>query len=143
MNKLIFSFLALTLLACNPSASNDETESEETVQSKSQNTGQPQQVIESYENGVVKIRGKKMNGKRVGKWESFYANGYKWSESDYKNGFRDGPFVVYYRNGMMRYDGRYQSDERSGVWQFYDTTGVLLKRIDMDIVETVPDSLFN
>ncbi len=140
---MIFSLLALTLLACNTPASNDEAESEKSPQGNSLSTDQPQEVVEKYENGVVKIRGKEMDGKRVGKWESFYETGYKWSESNYRNGFRDGPIVVYYRNGIMWYDGRYQSDERSGVWQFYDTTGVLLKRIDMDVVETVPDSLFN
>lgn len=142
MNKLIFTFLALTLLACSQPNSNETNKIKNAPQTNVENTDQPKEVVELYKNGVVKIKGKELNGKRIGTWQSFYENGYKWSETNYKNGFHDGPIIVYYKNGMMRYDGRYYSDERSGLWQFYDTSGVLIKRIDMDVVETVPDSLF-
>ncbi len=138
MNKLIFTLLTISLLAC------DSTQHETAEPSKSVSQIQEPtvNVVEKYPNDVIKITGQEKGGKRVGKWQSFYENGYKWSESTYKNGFREGPFTVYYRNGMLRYDGYYYNDERSGVWQFYDTLGVTIKKIDMDAVESVPDSLF-
>ena len=138
MNKLIFALITICLFACDPSQSKTSENSE----NDSQIQEPVVKVIEKYPNDVIKIIGQEQGGKRVGKWQSFYENGYKWSESTYKNGFREGPFTVYYRNGMLRYDGYYYNDERSGLWQFYDTLGVTIKKIDMDTVESVPDSLF-
>lgn len=101
------------------------------------------EVVEHYPNGVLKISGVSVDGKRNGHWESYYENGYKWSEVEYKMGAKQGDIVVFYQNGMMRYQGRYNDDDRSGIWTFYDTLGVSLKRVDMDEVRMNPDSLLN
>ena len=136
MNKLILLLLTILLASCG------SAEKEEKVGENFENVEIPvKDVVEHYDNGIVKIRGKERDGKRIGKWESFYENGYKWSENNYKSGYRDGPTIVYYKNGMMRYDGRYYNDERTGIWQFYDSTGVLIKKLDMDSTTFVPDSL--
>ena len=156
MNKLILLLLTILLASCG------SAEKEEKVGENFENVGIPvKDVVEHYDNGVVKIRGKERDGKRIGKWESFYENGYKEGgfeeagsgaggaadglealrENNYKSGYRDGPTIVYYKNGMMRYDGRYYNDERTGIWQFYDSTGVLIKKLDMDSTTFVPDSL--
>ena len=89
------------------------------------------------------MRGKKEGKKRIGKWESFYPNGYKWSEINYVDGYREGPVVAYYPNGIMRYEGNYFNDERSGIWMFYDTAGVTLKKVNMDLPHGELDSLLN
>ncbi len=137
MNKLIFALLAILLTACGSSENEGQKAADNTLKIESP----AKDIVEYYDNGAVKIRGKERDGKRIGKWESFYPNGYKWSESDYKNGFREGPIVVFYKNGMMRYDGRYYNDERTGLWQFYDSTGILIKKLNMDSASFVPDSL--
>ncbi len=98
-------------------------------------------VEEHYPSGTIKIKGNERDGKRIGKWEAYYPNGYRWSETSYKNGIKEGDVVAYYKNGMMRYEGNYYNDERSGLWTFYDTSGTTLKRIDMDLNATMPDSL--
>jgi antitoxin component YwqK of YwqJK toxin-antitoxin module len=98
-------------------------------------------VLDYYENGVVKMKGKSIDGKRSGKWESYYPSGYRWSEMNYRNGIREGATTTYYQNGMMRYTGYYYNDERSGLWQFYDTLGLLIQRIDMDQPLEASDSL--
>ena len=137
MNKLIFALLATLFTACGSQVTEDKKDDDAAVK----NEAVVKEVVEYYDSGAVKIRGKEQGGKRIGKWQSFYPNGYKWSESDYKDGYREGPIVVFYENGMMRYDGRYYNDERTGQWQFYDSTGVLIKKLNMDSASFVPDSL--
>lgn len=126
----IFFIAALAVLL---SSCGQNTESEKETQVKNDKSREIIDVIEHHPNGAVKLRGKSQGGKRIGKWESFYPTGYRWSEAEYRNGFREGNTVTYYPNGMMRYQGQYYNDERIGVWMFYDTTGVLLERIDMDV----------
>lgn len=95
--------------------------------------------VEYYENGVVKMRGRTMAGQRIGKWESFYPNGYKWSEVNYNSGERHGPSISYYQNGIMRYQGRYDTGKRASIWQFYDTLGITIQQINMDtMAQTSP-----
>ncbi len=99
------------------------------------------EVVDYYANRGVKMKGKSIDGKRSGLWESFYPSGYRWSEMNYNNGLREGVTTTYFSNGMMRYSGQYYNDERSGVWQFYDSLGVLIHRIDMDEPLQASDSL--
>lgn len=95
-------------------------------------TPKVEKISETYANGFVKLRGTLIDDKRSGLWESFYDNGYRWSEMEYYKGMRDGAVISYFPNGMMRYQGQYASDNRTGWWMFYDTTGALIERIDMD-----------
>lgn len=90
-------------------------------------------VVEYYPQGGVKLKGKSQGGDRLGRWISFYPNGLKWSEIEYRNGIKEGDAISYFPNGMMRYQGRYYNDERTGIWTFYDTTGALIQRVDMDM----------
>src|SRR5687767_4910386 len=46
--------------------------------------------IEKFDNGVIKMRGFYMNGKRDGQWTSFFSNGKVQSEGFFKAGLRDG-----------------------------------------------------
>lgn len=138
MNKLIIAVLAGILISCNTGGN----ESYKKPGAPIVNDAVIKEYVERYNNGVVKIRGSEKGDKRIGKWESFYPNGYKWSETNYRDGYRQGEIIVYYDNGIMRYEGRYINDERSGIWNFFDTTGVRLVKLDMDETHAVPDSLF-
>ncbi len=141
MTRLLVTCLlsGAILFACdNPQVESSKEKTEPVIQ---QSPTDEVDVVEHYENGVVKIQGKSVDGKRVGTWESFFENGYKWSEVEYANGVKKGPVVVFYKNGMMRYQGRYYNDERAGLWTFYDTTGIVLKKIDMDKASIDTDSI--
>lgn len=133
LKALYIGVLALGLAACGG-------ESEEAHMPENTKP-EVEKVSETYPNGFVKLRGTLIDGQRSGHWESFYPNGYRWSEVEYYKGRRDGPVVSYYSNGMMRYQGRYANDERAGHWTFYDTTGAVTLRIDMDEQPTAPDTL--
>jgi len=133
MKKLIFAFLALTFLSC--------TDNPDTTEQQKDDKKEIVDVITYHDNGVVEKKGKSIDGKRHGTWESFYTNGYKWSEVSYRNGLKWGETINYYPNGMMKWQGQYANDVRVGLWIFYDTTGVILKKVDMDLVENPNDSI--
>lgn len=133
-------FLIITCLILFSCGGQSQPEAEET------NAKAPVESIdveEHYESGVTKIKGLSVDGAREGLWQSFFENGYKWSEVEYNRGIKNGSVVVFYQNGMMRYQGRYYDDARAGLWTFYDTLGVVIKKINMDEVRLNPDSLLN
>ncbi|HKK40394.1 MAG TPA: hypothetical protein VJ949_13320 [Cryomorphaceae bacterium] len=125
----VFFLLALVFCACDSAT---ETEAEDNTVAQESGSQEIIDVVEYHPNGAVKLKGKSQGGKRIGKWESFYPTGYRWSEATYRNGYREGDAVTYYPNGMMRYQGRYYNDERTGIWTFYNTRGAMVKKIDMD-----------
>ncbi|MCZ4407872.1 hypothetical protein O3Q51_03575 [Cryomorphaceae bacterium 1068] len=137
MTIRVFFLLALTLCACD-SATNQSGDEKDATRALS--SREIVQVVEYHPNGAVKLQGTSQGGKRIGKWESFYPTGYRWSEATYRNGYREGDAVTYYPNGMMRYQGAYYNDEPSGIWTFYDTTGTMVEKVDMDIIES--DNIF-
>jgi antitoxin component YwqK of YwqJK toxin-antitoxin module len=44
---------------------------------------QVEDYIEHYPTGIKKLEGKKVEGKRHGRWIFYYDNGMKWSEGTY------------------------------------------------------------
>lgn len=97
--------------------------------------------VEHYTNGLKKMEGKKVDGKRHGKWIYYYDNGMKWSEGMYKNGIRNGYSVVYYENGKKKIEGQYKKDLRVGEWKVWEDDGSLVKAIDLDKMLTAKDSV--
>lgn len=87
-----------------------------------------------YENQQKKIEGEYKNQLRYGKWKAWYENGTIWSEGEYKNGKRNGIGISYHENGKKYIEGMYLDDVRVGTWRFYDTTGVMTKEVDFDLV---------
>lgn len=100
------------------------------------------EVVEYHDNGRVSKQGTTIDGERNGRWESFYPDGLRWSETTFKDGVKEGPTITYFPNGMMRYAGFYHDDVRSGNWVFYDTTGTVLMRLDMEVDRQGADSLY-
>jgi len=86
--------------------------------------------IAKYPNGIIKMRGYYISGKRNGQWTSFFQNGNVQSEGFFKNGLRDGKALVYYENGKVYYEGYYKEGREVGKWVFYDTTGVKINEKD-------------
>ena len=81
--------------------------------------------------------GKENNGKKEGKWTTFYANGNIRSEGTYKSGVKQGKWVQYHKNGKKKnegvlvnghYVGRYVSyypnvKKRAPGGDYYEYTG--------------------
>lgn len=86
--------------------------------------------IAKYPNGIIKMRGYYINGKRNGQWTSFFQNGNVQSEGFFKDGLRDGKALVYYENGKVYYEGYYKEGREVGKWVFYDTSGVKVNEKD-------------
>lgn len=132
MKFLSIGLIAIILVSCNQEQPNE-------VSQPSSNTDKVIEVVTYHDNGVIDKKGTSINGKRVGTWESFYENGYKWSIVNYNtNGLKDGETMAFFPNGMMKWQGQYANDDRTGLWIFYDEKGIVLKQVDMD-VEDIPD----
>jgi len=93
-----------------------------------------------YENAQKKIEGEFDNRLRNGLWKAWYENGTLWSEGEYKQGKRNGIGISYHRNGKKYIEGRYNEDNRVGAWRFYDTSGVLTKEVNFDLVYKMLES---
>lgn len=141
MKNILFLLISCMLFACGNSTSQSPVS--ESDQKVGQGVEKTRKVEEFYPDGTRKVVGVQRGTTRIGRWQSYYPNGYQWSEVTYVDGHRQGPTVTYYNNGMMRYQGFYYNDERSGLWIFYDTTGVVLKRFNLDENVQIPDSLLH
>jgi len=87
-----------------------------------------------YENKQKKMEGEYKALQRNGQWKAWYENGTIWSEGEYKDGKRNGMGTAYHENGKKYIEGLYRDDVRVGPWRFYDTTGVLTKEVNFDMV---------
>jgi antitoxin component YwqK of YwqJK toxin-antitoxin module len=92
-----------------------------------------------YQNKQVKMDGKFKDEEREGLWKAWYENGNLWSEGEYKAGKRNGPGVAYHPNGKKYIEGMYRDDARVGAWKFYDTTGLLTREVNFDLVPQMPE----
>lgn len=97
--------------------------------------------VEHYPNGIKKVEGDKLNGKRNGRWVFYYEDGMMWSEGTYRHGKREGSSIVYYENGKKKIEGQYKKDMRIGEWKVWEDDGSLVKKIDLNSMLTAKDSL--
>ncbi|MEX2380237.1 MAG: hypothetical protein WD530_05805 [Vicingaceae bacterium] len=117
------------------------SEKKENKKEESYQAPEVEDYVEHYSNGLKKIEGKKVDGKRHGKWIYYYDNGMKWSEGKYVHGERNGYSVVYYENGKKKIEGQYKKDLRVGKWKVWEDDGSLVKEIDLDKMLSAEDSL--
>jgi antitoxin component YwqK of YwqJK toxin-antitoxin module len=85
--------------------------------------------VDKYSSGITKFVGFYRQGKRHGQWLSFYPNGLAWSEMHYDKGLKQGPNSVYYESGKKRYAGFYKNDKQDSIWTYYDSLGVIIKKV--------------
>lgn len=139
IRKIIFySFLitVFNLISC--SSGTDEKKNETTSATTTVDTSlhglvgvieknppvQEGEYVAKYPNGIIRMKGYYVDGKRNGQWTSFFENGNVQSEGFFKNGLRDGKANVYYENGKLYYEGAYENGKEIGTWTFFDTAGV-------------------
>jgi uncharacterized protein len=75
------------------------------------------------DNGVLMMRGLKINGKREGIWESYFPDGSLRSRSTFIEGLQQGPTIVNQENGNVFYTGTYIDGKPAGDWIFHDEDG--------------------
>ena len=63
-------------------------------------------AIQSFGQGNVK------DGKKVGKWTSWYENGLKWTDRNYKDGKEDGKSTEWFANGQIKTEGNYKDGKQ-------------------------------
>ena len=133
MKKLLYISIILLLSACKTDT-NDSSAKKEFIR-------ETEQVLEHYSNGLKKLEGEKVNGKRHGIWKAYHENGFLWSEGKFWYGKRKGFSSVYYKNGKTQMEGSYKNDLKVGVWKVWDMKGTLVKTVNMDKLLTKDDSL--
>ena len=72
------------------------------------------EVFQMFGNMKVPL-GKMKNGKKEGKWISWYPNGQKKSVLTYKNENIDGLFTTWYENGQKKVERTYKDGEPDGL----------------------------
>lgn len=83
--------------------------------------------------GSLQLEGPIKNNLREGVWRSYYPDGTLWSQATFVEGKSQGETLTYYQNGKLRYKGYYSMDEKSGEWEWYDSTGVIQKKVNFDL----------
>lgn len=86
--------------------------------------------LDKYSNGIVKMKGEIVKGKKDGIWTAYFPSGVKQSESKYTNGVLDGKSAIFYENGNLRMAGYYDDGKRDGVWRLYKEDGSFDKQIN-------------
>ena len=137
MKNILLVLICLVLLSCGNSIV-------ERVETKHPNGNKDKvsyyQIVQEEEvlveekhyhlNGVLKMAGKFLNGKREGEWKAYFDNEQLQSTGIFKNGLRVGVAYIYYPNGQLRYKGFYENDKESGHWIFYNENGKLVEEKD-------------
>lgn len=85
-----------------------------------------------YSNHQKYMEGEYKNGKRDGKWISWFQNGNKWSVGYFTEGLDDGERTVYYEDGKKYFYGKYKDGKKIGIWKFWDEEGKLTKEENCD-----------
>ena len=83
--------------------------------------------ISYYENGQIKKEGNYMNGWYYGSWNSYYENGQIESKENFSNQKREGKWISYYENGQIKTEGNYKYGKRKDKWTSYDENGMKIK----------------
>ena len=92
------------------------------------------ECISYYENFKIHTRGMVINRNgsdvKIGRWDTFYPNGLKWSLNSFSSGITDGKYQTWHPNGTINIIGHYSNGVETGVWKFLDSTGVVVKEFD-------------
>ena len=71
-----------------------------------------------------------VDGKRQGRWTTWFDNGQKRSEGGYLDGEMHGPFTLWYESGNKREEGQYVRGRAHGLWTKWDEQGNRIKQVE-------------
>lgn len=135
LNTALVFAVHLVMLSCAPNVEEEvkdqwEDGSPKVVYIYNEAGGEKVQVGERhfFANGQLRIEGQLKQGRRHGKWTSYYEDGKLWSEGMYHEGLDDGIRNVWHANGQKYYEGMFTKGKKTGLWRFYDESGALVKQ---------------
>ncbi len=73
--------------------------------------------------GVLVMRGEKVNGVRQGEWLSFFPDGSIRSRGNFVDSLQHGATTVYYEDGTTYYTGHYKKGQPVDQWIFFSPEG--------------------
>jgi len=82
-----------------------------------------------YPGGQVLMSGYLKNNRNVGEWKYFYDNGNLESSGYFENDKPEGMWSWYYPDGTLRQTGYFNFGRRDSTWKSYDTTGSLIDSV--------------
>ena len=68
-------------------------------------------------------QGEYVNGKKEGRWVSYYANGNIQREGCYKDGKKEGLWIQYWPNGNKRSEATFREGKYTGLYTSYHENG--------------------
>lgn len=84
-----------------------------------------------YPSGKMKASGQYQNNVTVGVWKGYYPSGLIKEEVTMADNEENGPFIEYYENGQVKVKGNYYKGiNEHGELLMYDSTGILIKKMD-------------
>jgi antitoxin component YwqK of YwqJK toxin-antitoxin module len=134
IHRIFIALCIATLVSCNNSEPAELTTSAEkevetyngipiSEKEPENYTGEYQEI---YKNGLPKMKGLKISGKREGRWQSWHPTGAPASECDYKNGIEHGDYIVFHEEGGIMITGQYLEGKKVGQWKFYNEEGEIV-----------------
>jgi antitoxin component YwqK of YwqJK toxin-antitoxin module len=92
-------------------------------------------LYESYfDNGEIEQKGSYIKNSMSGIWEIFYPNGQLKESVTFSDNEENGPFKEFYENGIIKAAGEYKDgDNEHGILMLYDSTGVLVRKMNCDM----------
>ena len=102
-----------------------------------QSPGKVKPFVSYHDNGRIKEKGMKKNGKRDGEWLLYNKNGKIIRTTQYlsgeivnkNNSELVGPVTNYFDNGFIKEEGILNDGKRDGVWKIYDEEGSHIQNI--------------
>ncbi|HSD64015.1 MAG TPA: hypothetical protein VLB50_09460 [Ignavibacteriaceae bacterium] len=88
-----------------------------------------------YSNGNPQMLGYLKNNRNEGEWKYFYDDGSIESYGNFENDKPEGKWSWFFPDSLLRQTGYFHLGEREGIWKTYDETGTLV-----DSVLVQPDS---
>ena len=94
-----------------------------------------------HDNNQMKMKGRYQQGKRIGEFIWWHANGQKHLVGSYnKDGLKSGKWIWWHPNGQKAIDGRYESDIPVGQWTWWDVNGAVQDQKSIPTENEKPDS---
>jgi len=95
-----------------------------------------------YPNGKLLMSGYLKNNRNEGEWKYYFDNGIVESEGIFENDKPVGKWKWYYPDGTLRQTGFFNYGQRDSVWKNYDTTGVLIDSVVINSDTTNSDTSY-